>query len=107
MPPRYSVTAMAKMPKGAGYGALDDRRTVRIVQRRAKMSFSTMLDYQRISVTRKILQRKTSRFKLLTGRLAYCGLLVTLENVGSADLRFKRKLGLVVNKRFDNHLKSI
>lgn len=31
---------------------------------------STMLDNQRNGVTRKILQRKPSRFKLLTGRLA-------------------------------------
>ena len=80
MPPRCYVTAMAKMPQRAGYGALDDRRTVRIVRRRAKMSFSTMLDYRRICVTRKILQRKTGRFKLLTDRPVYCGLLATLEN---------------------------
>jgi hypothetical protein len=54
MPLRYYVTAVAKMPKRTVYSALDDRRTVRRVQRRAKMSFSTMLDHQRISVTRKI-----------------------------------------------------
>jgi hypothetical protein len=33
-------------------------------------------------VRRKILQRKTSRFNLLTGWLAYSGLLPTSENVG-------------------------
>lgn len=31
MPPRYYVTKMAKMFKRAGYSALDDRRTGRIV----------------------------------------------------------------------------
>jgi hypothetical protein len=79
MPPRCYVTAVAKMPKRAGYGALEDRRTYAYVQPRSKMSLLTMLDYQRILVTRKILRRKITRFKLVTGRLAYRDLLATLE----------------------------
>ena len=86
IPPRYYVTAMAKMSKGAGYGALDDRRTYAFVQPRTKMSLSTMMDYQWIRETRKILQRKTSSFRLLTGRLAYYGLLAISENVAFANL---------------------
>jgi hypothetical protein len=44
MPPRCDVTAAAKMPKRAGYSALDDRRAAMFVQGRPKMFFSQILD---------------------------------------------------------------
>src|SRR5438094_7320495 len=50
------------------------------------MSFSTMLDYQRISVTKKILQRKISGFKSFKGRWLTVAT-GCFESVRFADLR--------------------
>ena len=48
MPPGWCVTAAAKMPKSAGYSALDDRRTARIARVRTRASgnvlFTQFLD---------------------------------------------------------------
>jgi hypothetical protein len=75
MPPRYYVTAAAKMPKRAGYSALDDRRTATIVCIRTTayenvlfndVGQSTELSDKKCSSA----QARRRAFKLFTGRVA-------------------------------------